>query len=143
MKILGKETIMDLRELRKSFTEEEIIETGLLSYLSNFPFYRGFLERRLQTILGELPKERDIRVLDFGCGTGILTKELKSRYSRVVGVDVDTRIAREYLSLSNITGVELIDNKGSSGLTGLQGREFDAVICAQVLEHLNLDECQL
>lgn len=64
-----------------------------------FKFYTGttaLISRDLPLIVSEL--EPDGKILDFGCGTGISTRLLKSVNSNVIGIDVNDSvldIARE------------------------------------------------
>jgi 2-polyprenyl-3-methyl-5-hydroxy-6-metoxy-1,4-benzoquinol methylase len=71
------------------------------------------------------------RVLDLGCSQGLLAKPLREKEVRVTGVDgraPDSRLAREletYLQWDLELPLELP-----------VGREFDYVVCADVIEHL-------
>jgi len=80
----------------------------------------------------ELIPRQARRVLDVGCAAGMLGQELKRRQRcEVVGIEVDAVAAAEaYRRLDELIegDVEMLD-------LGSLGR-FDAVVCADVLEHL-------
>lgn len=76
----------------------------------------------------------DKRVLDVGCATGYLARELGNRGCAVSGVEVDTEAAEEARPYLDRVVVADLDN---SRLTEhFEAGSFDVVIFADVLEHL-------
>lgn len=74
-------------------------------------------------------------VLDVGCAWGYMAKLLKPKKCRVVGIEIDKKIAKlaeEYCDQVVVCNLEdpevLRDN--------LKGQSFDVIICLDVLEHL-------
>lgn len=70
-------------------------------------------------------------VLDVGCGTGIVLKELKSRGVAVKGIDISQAALdklpdslKEYCSIGDIRDIPFPD------------KSFDVVLCGDVLEHI-------
>ncbi|HEY4515383.1 MAG TPA: class I SAM-dependent methyltransferase [Candidatus Paceibacterota bacterium] len=49
--------------------------------------YRRDYPKRAYEIIYKFRPEREARVLDLGCGTGIVTKHLAEYYNNVLGVD--------------------------------------------------------
>lgn len=72
----------------------------------------------------------DSRVLDLGCSQGLLARPLQEKNVRVTGVDVGPgdRLAREL--------AEYHQRDLEEPLEIPHGREFDYVVCADVIEHL-------
>ena len=134
--LLGKPTIKRLRKIAVTYPQDILDESGLPSYTSGFLPYRWLLSHRLNILLSKLPAGADKKILDFGCGTGILLVEISKRYRKVIGVDLNVDLAREYLQLNNISNVRLICNKEVPVLDVAGEGNFDAIVCAQVLEHL-------
>src|SRR5581483_5420759 len=64
-------------------------------------------------------------VLDVGCGTGIAARQFRAAGCRVLGVEVDARMAE----LARRSGLEV--EVGSFETWDPAGRTFDAVIAAQ------------
>jgi SAM-dependent methyltransferase len=72
------------------------------------------------------------RILDLGCGTGSLGREVKARQRvEVTGVTysmAEAEIARDRLDRVIVTDLNTFDPKG-------MGR-FDCIVCSHILEHL-------
>lgn len=74
------------------------------------------------------------KILDVGCGNGVISRHLGKLGFNVLGIDVsDATIARarELNTLPNVS-FEVI----SAEQLVAQGDTFDAIICSEVLEHL-------
>jgi ubiquinone/menaquinone biosynthesis C-methylase UbiE len=53
-----------------------------------FPFAADFQRERNEIILDLLGGDQEMRVLDLGCGTGVMIDTLGMRFHRIVGLDV-------------------------------------------------------
>jgi len=74
-------------------------------------------------------------VLEFGCSTGYMSQVLRDRLrARVVGVEIDAEAAR--LAATHCDRVLVGDAEELDLETDLSGESFDAVLFADVLEHL-------
>lgn len=74
------------------------------------------------------------RILDIGCGNGIISRYLGSKGYSVLGIDVD-RKAVEYANSHNNFPNVVFKEKNVEELT-IEAVEYDAIICSEVLEHL-------
>ena len=77
---------------------------------------------------------RGLRVLDIGCGAGLLSESMAALGANVTGVDPAERnieIARAHASES---GLDIDYLNGS--VESLDGREFDVVLNMEVVEHV-------
>lgn len=75
------------------------------------------------------------RVLDVGCGNGVISRHLGQFGYDVLGIDISQKtidVARSKNKLPNVR-FEAI----SAEALKAQGQQYDAVICSEVLEHLD------
>ena len=77
-----------------------------------------------------------VRLLDIGCGGGVLTEEFASMGCQVTGIDVSPRsieIARAHAAQSGLS----IDYRVGSGTNlTFENNSFEAVSCCDTLEHI-------
>ena len=85
------------------------------TYLAKLAAVRGFLDA--------LP--RDTRVLDAGCGEGVLVDEYAGRLN-IVGVDAN--YSSERVNQGSVTALPFAD------------ASFDRALCLDVLEHLTYED---
>ncbi|MBE0670704.1 MAG: class I SAM-dependent methyltransferase [Anaerolineales bacterium] len=77
------------------------------------------------------------RVLDFGCGSGVMLPYLSQISKQIVALDVDLlpiQSLQKYISLS--TNVEIKDAT-KTAITDLPANSFDLIIALDVLEHVH------
>lgn len=74
--------------------------------------------------------QTDMHLVDIGCGTGALTKELE-QYGDCVGID----LSPQAVAFCNSRGVRNV-RVGHAEKTDCLPNSIDAVICLDVLEHL-------
>lgn len=94
--------------------------------------------RLLQEVKGIAGK----RILDVGCGQGILTRELAARNADVIGVDLSRnllKLARQK-ELSSPLGITYVHDDAHS-LERLRGQRFDVITCNLAL--LDIRDLQL
>lgn len=83
--------------------------------------------------LKDLP--RDISILDIGCSSGILIKELKALgFMDLHGVD----ISEKAIANANENGLENVHVMDGGNIT--LNQKFDVIIASDVLEHIENDE---
>jgi 2-polyprenyl-3-methyl-5-hydroxy-6-metoxy-1,4-benzoquinol methylase len=81
---------------------------------------------------GSLPA--NARILDVGCGNGVISRHLGRLGFQMLGIDVSDKTiekARAATSLPNV----VFQTKSAEELVA-SGERYDAVICSEVLEHL-------
>jgi SAM-dependent methyltransferase len=82
--------------------------------------------------------QRDIAVLDFGCGRGQLVGQLRAQGWRAFGVEVGERFVAAGAILSEIFSDEypIISLVGADGAAPFPAGYFDLVVADQVFEHV-------
>jgi 2-polyprenyl-3-methyl-5-hydroxy-6-metoxy-1,4-benzoquinol methylase len=78
-------------------------------------------------------KDRPLRILDIGCGTGLLMRDL-GQFGTVQGID-SSPLAIEYCKKRGLTNVSL----ASATSLPFDSNSFDVVVILDVLEHLEDD----
>lgn len=91
---------------------------------------------RLQFILDQLELQ-DKKILDVGCGAGILTESLAKNGAHTIGLDLSTEVlicAREHAKAENLQ-IEYVQEPVEAYAKS-HPEEFDAVSCMELLEHV-------
>lgn len=84
-----------------------------------------------------LPEDKNIKILDIGCGRGYLLMALQSMgYTNIAGIDIDEGQI-EGCKKNNVPGI-LVEN--SDEYLKEHENEYDVVILFDVLEHIPTDD---
>ena len=101
---------------------------------------RNFYLKRLKMVLKLLDKNGFNKILEVGCGSGILLPELSKRCESLYGVDTHNELDKVKMMLQN-EGIEADLSKGDVLDLPFKEEMFDCVVCVSVLEHIkNLDK---
>lgn len=73
------------------------------------------------------------RILDVGCSAGVLARDLAAAGAVVDGIEYDPVAAEEARSVCRTV---LVGDLDSMDLSGLDPAGYQAVVCADILEHL-------
>lgn len=72
-------------------------------------------------------------VLDVGCSAGVLARDLKAQGALVDGIEYDAAAAAEAKAVCRQV---LVGDLESMSLEGLDDGGYDAILCADIIEHL-------
>jgi len=92
---------------------------------------------RLEWINGLVPL-KGLRVLDVGCGGGVLADAMARKGASVLGIDLASKalkVAQLHALEANTQGVEYRE-VSAEGLAAEQPNGFDVVTCMEMLEHV-------
>lgn len=94
-------------------------------------------KRRLvqQVIRKSVNGNKDVRILDAGCGTGIMMSELSNYFPNVYGLDKSPLA----LAFCRKRGLRDVHHGNLERRLPFKDGTFDVVICLDVIEHLNHD----
>ena len=91
--------------------------------------FSDFVNLRYLQYLQLIPKNKKIKLLDIGCGEGVLLSLIQQKTkASVVGLDPETK------SFNPINNLKII--KGSAYKLPFKSNSFDYVISTEVIEHL-------
>ena len=99
------------------------------------PVFRSFFLKRLELVLSFAKGEKLGKVLDIGCGTGVLFPEFSKRAEMVVGIDT---FIQDY-SIKGLCRLEKITAHVAWGSVldiPFQDDTFDTIACISTLEHI-------
>jgi SAM-dependent methyltransferase len=89
-----------------------------------------FISRELTNSIGTKG-----RVLDVGCGNGVISRHLGKAGFNVLGIDVSEKTIELANARTQLPNVRFL--KMSAEELVASGEKYDAVICSEVLEHLH------
>lgn len=92
-----------------------------------------------ETLRQNLPKGSV--VLDVGCGNGVISRSLGELGYSVLGIDVSDKAIEKANQVNTYPNVSF--KVISAEQLVAEGKKYDAVICSEVLEHLNKPELLL
>lgn len=95
------------------------------------PYFKNALEKQFGRDL------RRVRLLDIGCGGGVLSEEFAAMGCQVTGIDISPRsiaVARAHAAQS---GLSIDYQVGSAAQLSFESNFFNAVSCCDVLEHVH------
>jgi 2-polyprenyl-3-methyl-5-hydroxy-6-metoxy-1,4-benzoquinol methylase len=109
-------------------------EQAVPAYLQGWALSRWVFWRKLKFVIEGAALRADSKVLDFGCGTGILLSELCASNRRVYATDLHMEIARAVVRRLGLGRVEFVDPHRWAEV--IPDGQMDTVVAANVLEHI-------
>lgn len=108
------------------------------------PDYHRDRMRALNLLIDQIPADKPLKVIDFGCGDGMYFQEFiehkrSIKIDKIVGIDISepmVQLAAENLNGFNFTGKA----GGVDVLKEIQGEQFDLALAIDVLGYLSEEE---
>ncbi len=130
-----------LTTLAQRLAPEDRDEMAIPSYLHHNPLLRWVARRRLHLIAAwyerlAMSTGQDLRVMDFGCGTGILFPTLLAHAGKVFGVDLVLDAAAYVVKQLGLSDrVELVSADETE--QHIESDSLDIIVAGEVLEHVD------
>ena len=84
-------------------------------------------------LLEEKKVDKDARIVDIGCGYGLLLRKLKKKkYNNILGIEPIHEVVEDLTE----SGIPARVGDLEQGLDSVDDRSADVVVCLEVLEHL-------
>jgi len=104
------------------------------------PVRLGYIRRRLLARFGgeerALRPFRALRLLDLGCGGGLLSEPLARMGAQVTAVDAAEGNVRAARAHADAAGLAIDYRRATAEELVAAGERFDAVVCMEVVEHV-------
>lgn len=115
-----------------------LAEMAVPSYLHWNPFVRWIIRKRLLCLARIVSQDHVERLLDFGCGLGLLGEFLYNEVRHFYLCDVELRPATALVSRFELKDLILLPSDDIE--TRIGDGELDVVVAADVLEHFDTRE---
>lgn len=128
-----------LREMSTLVSAEDAAEMAIPSYLHKNPLLREMAWWRVHVLARWLEREagkrRDLTIVDYGCGSGVLLEHASRFAKRVVGVDLVTAPAKLLVTRKALDGrVEIMTP--DEARAHITPKSVDVILAGEVLEHV-------
>lgn len=135
-KKLFKATITTI--LNKNGTDEVLSEAALPAYAHKNPLIDFIFWRRIEIAIDKVQRiQQTQNILDFGCGTGVLSYQLAKMQHTITAIDLDL-MPKNALS-EIITFPKNINFIEGDIFNQKFNQKFDVIIALDVLEHIPLN----
>ncbi len=101
------------------------------------------LRARAPYVMKALDPKRGEKILDAGCGTGVLSLEIENRGANVYGVDIDKDDIRVAGAFAKSTGLKASFSRGDVSGLKFENGFFDKAVCSEVIEHVKDDSAAI
>jgi 2-polyprenyl-3-methyl-5-hydroxy-6-metoxy-1,4-benzoquinol methylase len=125
-----------MREILRTTLGRELDGAALPAYGHRNPLIDLIFWRRLSVAFDEARRDGGRRVLDFGCGTGVMSEALAKAGFHVTAVDLDLgpkRALEERLDFSK----SIAFFEGDLAALNLAPESHDVIVALDVLEHIS------
>jgi ubiquinone/menaquinone biosynthesis C-methylase UbiE len=118
----------DNAELKKMYNDETRFSWTFDS-LNGYEDYQD--KYRMHAVISAVKKRKPTSILDNGCGSALMSRELAGSGHSVVGLDISNELLKRVATTANLQLVV-----GDSENLPFDNSVFDCVICSEVLEHI-------
>jgi len=139
---------MYLKSSKKKYLQELFSNGANIEYWESIYSRRDFagfiLQRRMYQALswlGNLNLSKDSRVLDVGCGPGVMVKEIAGKGHRVFGMDYSYNMIQKAEARCNVhKRLNLVFLQGDIESLPFKESVFDVILCLGVVSYLKSEQ---
>ena len=125
--------------IRKVLAEAErgrLDEAGFPAYSHPNPVINWLFWQRLRRAMNHIEKQHE-KILDFGCGSGVMLPFLAQHGRQVIAMDIDLEpLQRIQKNIPLAENVQVL-NTNEISISQLAARSFDLIVALDVLEHVD------
>lgn len=134
-KPIAKEVILRAyKELRITMGDELLGTMGIPSYIKGNAISQQFAWTKVKKILQLCGDQKNINILDFGCGSGVMLQPFSAHCNILYALDVDLSFAKSTANYSNIR--DKIHFIHPDEINSVSDDSIDLIVAANVLEHV-------
>ena len=137
-RVLDRTSIAALVQECPQVDATALTEMAVPSYLHWNPFVRWIIRKRLLCLANIVIHDHTKRILDFGCGLGLLGETLRDNIEHIYLHDIELRPAAVMVDRHGLENTTLLSPGEIESCIG--DGELDIVVAADVLEHLDTAE---
>ena len=127
-----------IRSVLRESERGRLDEAGFPAYSHTNPLINWLFWQRLRSAMHYIEKHAPYdKVLDFGCGSGVMLSFLAKRSKSVTAMDIDLvplERVKKYIPLAE--NIQVLD-ANQVAITQLTPKSFDLINALDVLEHVN------
>lgn len=113
---------------------ETLDEMALPSFFHSNPLIRWITRTRIKKALSLINLKEDIRLVDFGCGPGVLLLQIPVGMGDLFGVDIELWPAKMMISHYKREDIQLLDAR--VWIEAVPDQSLDYIVATEVLEHI-------
>jgi len=100
--------------------------------------FNAFVQARYQQVVDLIPKTKNQKILDIGCGDGVLLSLIYQKTnSKITGIDSDKDSLKSAKLIFRQMKISAKFIRASAYQLPFKVNQFDIVIAAEIIEHLN------
>lgn len=134
---MPKEIIFKKYQIRASSYHWQQISRSIFNF-------NAYVAARYQQVVSRIPKDKSLKILDIGCGDGVLAWLIYRRNkAKIIGIDTDKDSLKAARKELKARGAKVKFVQASAYQLPFKTNSFDVVVATEIIEHLAKPETML